>query len=230
MATLRPGRHKGRALARLVALATTLGLAFALTAPATGATTRSRGIGTPTAVAPARLLGTTPSKDVSLNGDAWQFKPVKMPFFGWEKDDSKFDRSFIRDAIDAVPEKDWNTWTDVRVPMAWNSVDEFDFPSYYHYLHKGEYRRTFDVPVSYVGNHVRLHFEGVDWKAWVYVNGKLAHSAGFEDDDFTHEFALTPSTSTSPTSSNPAPTTTPCASSSRTSPRTSSASHRTRTT
>jgi hypothetical protein len=37
------------------------------------------------------------------------------------------------------------------------------------------YRRAFEVPAAMRGQRVRLHFGGVDWQTWVYVNG---HSAG----------------------------------------------------
>ncbi|WP_426503492.1 sugar-binding domain-containing protein [Dactylosporangium sp. McL0621] len=126
---------------------------------------------------------TDTAQKVTLNGDAWQFKAVKMPFFGWEQQDTPLDRHFIRDAIDAVPAAEWSTWHDVRVPMAWNSVGEFDFPSYWHYIHKGEYKRTFAVPASFAGRRVKLHFEGVNWQTTITVNGTVAG---------THEFALTP--------------------------------------
>ncbi|MER7277245.1 sugar-binding domain-containing protein [Dactylosporangium sp. NPDC000244] len=126
---------------------------------------------------PARAATPDTAARVSLNGDQWQFKAVKMPYFGWET------QAYIRDAIDAVPATEWSTWHDVRVPMAWNSVGEFDFPSYWHYIHKGEYKRTFTVPASFAGRRVKLHFEGVNWQTSITVNGTLAG---------THEFALTP--------------------------------------
>lgn len=36
------------------------------------------------------------------------------------------------------------------------------------------YRRMFEVPASMKGQRVRLHFGGVDYQSWVWVNGKLA--------------------------------------------------------
>jgi len=36
------------------------------------------------------------------------------------------------------------------------------------------YRRTFEVPSAMKGKRVRIHFGGVDFKAWVYINGQLA--------------------------------------------------------
>ena len=36
------------------------------------------------------------------------------------------------------------------------------------------YRRLFELPPAMQGKRVRLHFGGVDYRAWVYVNGQLA--------------------------------------------------------
>jgi hypothetical protein len=36
------------------------------------------------------------------------------------------------------------------------------------------YRRTFTVPPAMKGKRVRIHFGGVDYRAWVYINGQLA--------------------------------------------------------
>ncbi len=36
------------------------------------------------------------------------------------------------------------------------------------------YRRMFDVPQGMRGKRVRIHFGGVDYKTWVYINGQLA--------------------------------------------------------
>ena len=36
------------------------------------------------------------------------------------------------------------------------------------------YRRTFEVPSDMKGKRVRIHFGGVDYQTWVYVNGQLA--------------------------------------------------------
>jgi hypothetical protein len=42
------------------------------------------------------------------------------------------------------------------------------------------YRRPFEVPAAMKGKRVRLHFGGVDYRAWVWVNGQLVgeHSGG----------------------------------------------------
>jgi hypothetical protein len=36
------------------------------------------------------------------------------------------------------------------------------------------YRRTFELPAAMKGKRVRIHFGGVDYRAWVYINGQLA--------------------------------------------------------
>ena len=38
------------------------------------------------------------------------------------------------------------------------------------------YRRAFTVPPDMKGKRVRIHFGGVDYRAWVYINGQLAGS------------------------------------------------------
>lgn len=49
------------------------------------------------------------------------------------------------------------------------------------------YRRSFEVPAAMAGKRVLLHFGGVDYKSWVWVNGTLAgiHTGG--NVSFSHE-------------------------------------------
>jgi len=49
------------------------------------------------------------------------------------------------------------------------------------------YRRTFEVPSAMKGKRVRIHFGGVDYRAWVYINGQLAGSHVGENVDFKFE-------------------------------------------
>jgi len=49
------------------------------------------------------------------------------------------------------------------------------------------YRRTFEVPPAMKGKRIRIHFGGVDYRAWVYVNGQLAGSHVGENVDFSFE-------------------------------------------
>ncbi len=49
------------------------------------------------------------------------------------------------------------------------------------------YRRTFTVPPAMQGKRVRIHFGGVDYRAWVYINGRFAGSHVGENVDFKFE-------------------------------------------
>ena len=49
------------------------------------------------------------------------------------------------------------------------------------------YRRTFTVPPAMKGKRMRIHFGGVDYRAWVYLNGQLAGSHVGENVDFKFE-------------------------------------------
>ncbi|MDB6112541.1 MAG: beta-galactosidase, partial [Pedosphaera sp.] len=52
------------------------------------------------------------------------------------------------------------------------------------------YRRVFEVPASMNGKRVRLHFGGLDYQAWVWINGQLAgsHTGG----NVAFNFDITP--------------------------------------
>ena len=49
------------------------------------------------------------------------------------------------------------------------------------------YRRAFELPTAMQGKRVRIHFGGVDYRAWVYVNGQLAGSHVGENVEFNFE-------------------------------------------
>jgi len=49
------------------------------------------------------------------------------------------------------------------------------------------YRRLFEVPPSMKGKRIRIHFGGVDYKAWVYINGQLAGTHIGENAEFSFE-------------------------------------------
>lgn len=71
-------------------------------------------------------------------------------------------------------------WERVTVPHTWNARDPFDDePGYRRGI--GWYRRTLDVDPSWRGKRLFLHFEGVNQKADVYVNGAFAgeHRGGY---------------------------------------------------
>ncbi len=52
------------------------------------------------------------------------------------------------------------------------------------------YRRLIDLPEAMQGKRILLHFGGVDYKTWVYVNGKLAGTHTGENAAFS--FEITP--------------------------------------
>jgi hypothetical protein len=56
------------------------------------------------------------------------------------------------------------------------------------------YRRTFEVPAAMKGQRVRLHFGGVDYKTWVWVNGQSvgSHVGGSAAFNFEITKALRP--------------------------------------
>jgi hypothetical protein len=49
------------------------------------------------------------------------------------------------------------------------------------------YRRTFEVPAAMKGMRVRIHFGGVDYQAWVYINGQLAGTHIGENVEFSFD-------------------------------------------
>jgi len=49
------------------------------------------------------------------------------------------------------------------------------------------YRRMFDLPPAMKGKRVRIHFGGVDYRSWVYINGQLAGAHVGENVDFAFE-------------------------------------------
>jgi len=140
-----------------------------------------------------------PNEEVCLNGDEWTFTPVSIPFYGYELDAAgrwqspKRSHRFIVDAIND-PKNDWGGKA-VRVPMSWSSVvsdpgekdarGDFDFPWFWQYVHKGEYKRTFDIPESYEGKRIQLRFTSVNFVCWVYVNDILIKAEG-EEKPYTH--------------------------------------------
>ena len=49
------------------------------------------------------------------------------------------------------------------------------------------YRRTFELPPAMRGQRIRLHFGGVDYRSWVYINGHLVGSHIGENVDFNFD-------------------------------------------
>lgn len=51
------------------------------------------------------------------------------------------------------------------------------------------YRRTFELPPAMKGKRIRIHFGGVDYKAWIFLNGQLAGTHIGESVDFQFEIS-----------------------------------------
>jgi len=49
------------------------------------------------------------------------------------------------------------------------------------------YRRTFELPPAMKGKRIRIHFGGVDYRTWVYINGQLAGTHIGENVAFTFD-------------------------------------------
>ena len=154
-------------------------------------------------VAAAATSG-VPAQELSLNGEGWTFLPVRVPFYGYELDapgrwkPPTRSHAFIVDAL-SLPDNDWHEPAPVRVPMSWSSATsepgsinasgDFEFPAFWQYVHRGIYAREFVVPASFAGQRVKLAFESVNFRCWVYVNDRLVRTAEMQqaERDFTHE-------------------------------------------
>ncbi len=71
-------------------------------------------------------------------------------------------------------------WTRVDLPHTWNAEDAFDKEEGYR-RGVGLYRKDFVIEEALAGKRLFLHFEGVNQKASVYVNGQEAgrHVGGY---------------------------------------------------
>ncbi len=124
----------------------------------------------------------------SLNG-TWKFHWVSKP--------AERPMEFYNPAFDV------SGWDDIRVPANWQ---EFGYgrPIYLNMLYPfppdppriphdynpvGSYRRVFEIPESWDGREVFLHFAGVDSAFYVWVNG---FKVGYSQDSMTAaEFNIT---------------------------------------
>ena len=79
-------------------------------------------------------------------------------------------------------------WDRLYVPASWNE----QCSDYTWYMGVAWYARDFHVPKDWDENIVLLNFEGVNYKAKVWVNGNLAgeHEGGFTPFSFRVEHAL----------------------------------------
>jgi hypothetical protein len=140
-------------------------------------------------------------EEICLNGDSWTFQPLKVPFYGYELDTPTRwqpplrSHEFIRTAL-TNPANDWNHPAPVRVPMSWSSATsdpgslaatgEFSFPAFWQYVHRGVYERSFEIPAGFAGQRIKLWFESVNFRCWVFVNGTLLRGRD-ETGEWTHE-------------------------------------------
>ena len=113
-------------------------------------------------------------EEICLNGK-WDFQPVAVP--------SSYERN--RGEAPVLPQPTTSGWDNVkiRIPSPWNAnsfareqgPDHYDFPSYpkeWENVEMGWLRKEVDVPSSWTGKQIKLHFEAVAGFAEVYVNGK----------------------------------------------------------
>lgn len=116
-------------------------------------------------------------QNLCLNG-TWQFEPVALP-------------PGFKEGVDPAPElpafsADDVSKTPIRIPSPWNvnsfadkngqAGDFITFPSYpksWESVKMGWLSKKVNVPASWKGKHVSLHFEAVAGDAQILVNGKL---------------------------------------------------------
>ncbi|HOX39676.1 MAG TPA: glycoside hydrolase family 2 TIM barrel-domain containing protein [Candidatus Brocadiia bacterium] len=133
-----------------------------------------------------------------LNG-TWKFKWVKQP--------SERPLDFFK------PESDVAAWDDIPVPSNWQTLG-YDRPIYTNVRYPfkadpprvmgevppdwtaaefpnpvGSYRREFEIPSSWAGRRVFIHFDGVQSAFYLWVNGR---EVGYSQDSMTPaEFDIT---------------------------------------
>ena len=79
----------------------------------------------------------------------------------------------VSDTVMSAPGYDDSQWEDVGIPHCFNEFDTFLNASTGERCWRGEvwYRKSLDIPRSYKGKRVTLHFYGVNIGMAVYVNG-----------------------------------------------------------
>ncbi len=124
-----------------------------------------------------------------LNG-TWQFH--------WAKGPNEAPEDFYRIDYDA------SGWDEIPVPSNWQLLGDYDAPIYTNINHPfpadpprvptdtnsvGSYRTTFNVPDTWQGKQLFLHFAGVQSAMYVWVNGQRV---GYSEDSMTPaEFNIT---------------------------------------
>jgi beta-glucuronidase len=115
------------------------------------------------------LINTAGRPCESLNG-SWNFVPDwydTLRRAHWFRD--------IRVSPAGLPlpcDWDWEAWERMPVPAVWN----LERPELHYYESTGVYTRTFYYVPREAGERLILRFEGVAYRASVYVNGALAGS------------------------------------------------------
>ncbi len=103
---------------------------------------------------------------MNLNG-VWDYYKRSGINYDYEDNDRRFDKAIL------VP---------FPVESALSGIMDNDYKGNTKATHM--YRRTFEVPASFAGKNVILHFGAVDWRCTVYVNGKEAGSHDGGSDPF----------------------------------------------
>ena len=135
---------------------------------------------------------------ILLNGE-WDFH--------WVKEPSERPVDFYRNDYDT------SGWDKIKVPSSWQ-LSGYDKPIYTNFLYPfraqwpkimgpqpkhytshefpnpvGSYKRTFEIPASWDGSEITLHFAGVESAMYVWVNGE---KVGYSEDSFLPaEFNIT---------------------------------------
>lgn len=135
---------------------------------------------------------------ILLNGE-WDFHWVKQP--------SERPVDFYRNDYDT------SSWDKIKVPSSWQ-LSGYDKPIYTNFIFPfrvrwpkimgsqpkdytsneypnpvGSYKRTFEIPASWNGSKITLHFAGVESAMYVWVNGE---KVGYSQDSFLPaEFDIT---------------------------------------
>ena len=105
-------------------------------------------------VSPLPLPASSLREEISLDGP-WRYQPDPQPAGEAEQWFS--------------PEYDDQAWKTMAVPNNF-SIADVSLKNFYQPVW---FRRSFDLPASFTGKQLRLQFEGVDYFAKVWLNGRL---------------------------------------------------------
>lgn len=148
----------------------------------------------------------------SYESEADALGSVKPPYFESLNGSWKF---YWQMGLDNCPESfyqvsfDDSSWRSITVPSVWQTEKVGSYPYYYastypraisrskkkipsidHDMQEiGIYRRDFDVPASFIGNEIFIHFGAVKSAMELYINGSFV---GYSQGSMTpHEFNIT---------------------------------------